>query len=62
MYDPEVAKYRYASLTGSLRRILNTKQLEGGDLIDYTKRFVQAKDIVKETVGKHIFSLFAEST
>ena len=61
MYDPKVAKYGYASLTGSLRRILNTKQLEGEDLIDYTKRFNQAKDIVKDTVGKHIFSLFVES-
>ena len=62
MYDPARAKYECASLTESIvRALLNTKQEFDEDLIDYTKRFKQAKDIFQQTVGDEILHKFVEN-
>ena len=37
------AKYPYTSLTDAVARMLNIKQMENESLIDYVKRFKQAK-------------------
>src|SRR5210317_821031 len=62
MYDPARAKYEYVTLTQSLNRILNIKQEDDENLVEYTKRFKQARDIVHDTVGKDILHAFVEMT
>ena len=62
MYNPARAKYKYVTLTESLKRILDTKQEDDESLIDYTKRFKQARDIVKDSMGLDILHNFVEST
>ena len=52
MHDPEWARYEFGSLTEAMQRIVNIKQLEDENLIDYVKRFKQAQDIFKSHVGK----------
>ena len=54
MYDPARAKYEFVTLTESLKRILSTTQENDEDLVQYTKRFKQARDIVKDSIGKEI--------
>ena len=51
MYDPARAKYEYATLTESLRRILETKQEDEESCVEYTKRYKQARDIVRDSIG-----------
>ena len=63
MYDPARAKYEYVSLTESfVRLIVDTKQDKDESLIDYTKRFKQTKDILKQAVGEEFLYKFAERT
>ena len=42
MHDPECARYEFGSLTEAMQRVVNIKQLEDENLIDYVKRFKQA--------------------
>jgi hypothetical protein len=42
MYDLACAKYEYATLMESLKRILECKQGDEETLVDYTKKFKQA--------------------
>ena len=63
MYDPARAKYEFVSLTEAFSRlIVETKQEKDESLIDYTKRFKQTKDILKQTVGNKVLQEFAERT
>ena len=63
MYDPARAKYEFVSLTEAFSRlIVETKQEKDESLIDYTKRFKQTKDILKQTVGDKVLQEFAERT
>ena len=62
MYDPARAKYEFVALTESIARILNTKQEDDEGLVEYTKRFKQAKDILKTTIGEDILHKFIENT
>ena len=62
MYDPARAKYEYVLITETLGRILNTKQEDGESLTDYTKRFKQSRDIMKESMGTKLFHEFAATT
>ena len=62
MHDPIRAKYPYASLTEAVARIVNIKQMENEDLLDYVKRFKQARDITKSHVGTEILDTFVENT
>ena len=62
MCDPARAKHEYASLTDAINRALvDAKQSHGKDLIDYAKRFKQAKDIFKQTVGDNALNSFVEN-
>ena len=51
MHDPVRAKYPYASLTEVMSRLVTMKQYENENLLEYTKRFKQAKEIMKSHVG-----------
>ena len=62
MHDPIRAKYPYASLTEAVARIVNIKQMENEDLLDYVKRFKQARDITKSHVGTEILDTFVQNT
>ncbi len=62
MYDPARAKYEFVSLTETLLRFLLLKQEDGESLMDYTKRFKQAKDILIGAVGKDFLKDFGMKT
>jgi hypothetical protein len=62
MYDPIRAKYPYASLTEALIRLMNIKQFEQEQLLDYIKRFKQFRDITKSHVGTDMLDKFVENT
>ena len=55
MHDPVRAKYPYASLTEAVARTLNIKHMESENLIDYVKRFKQARDILTSHIGSKVF-------
>ena len=56
------AKYEYIALTDSLKRILECKQGDEENLLEYTKKFKQARDILKDSVGTDILHGFVEKT
>ena len=62
MYDPDQAKYEYATLTESLRIILDTRQEDEETLVKYTKRFKQARDIVQDSIGTELLHDFVKTT
>jgi adenosyl cobinamide kinase/adenosyl cobinamide phosphate guanylyltransferase len=62
MHDPIRVKYPYASLTEALIRLMNIKQFEQEQLLDYIKRFKQFRDITKSHVGTNILDKFVENT
>ena len=61
MHYPIRVKYPYASLTEALMRTLNIKQLEHESLIDYMKRFKQARDVLKSHIGGDILNKFVKN-
>ena len=62
MHDPIRAKYPYASLTESVTRLVNMKQLEDKGLLDYVKRFKQSRDIMKLHIGSELLDKFIENS
>jgi hypothetical protein len=62
MHDPIRAKYPFASLTEAMIRMLNIKQQENKQLLDYIKRFKQFCNITKSHVGTDILNTFVENT
>ena len=62
MYDPLRVKYSYAQLTEAFERVLQVTQNDDENLLEYTKRYKQARDIVKTTVGEGILTEFVKST
>ena len=62
IHDPIRAKYPFASLTEAMIRMLNIKQLENEQLLEYIKRFKQFRDITKSHVGTDILDTFVDNT
>jgi hypothetical protein len=62
MHGPIRAKCPFASLTEAMIRMLNIKQQENEQLLDYIKRFKQFCDITKSHVGTDILDTFVENT
>ena len=62
MHSPIRAKYEYATLTDAFERLLNIKQKENEGLLDYTARYKQECDILKEYMDKDILHKFVEHT
>ena len=51
MHDPVRAQYPMAGMTDALKRLLNLRQAEDEQLLDYVKKFKQQRDIAKSYVG-----------
>jgi hypothetical protein len=62
MHDPIRAKYHFASLIKAISRMLNLKQSENEVLLNYVKRFKEARDIMKSHVGTDILDKFVKNT
>ena len=62
MHNPVRAKYPFASLTEAMVRMLNIKQQEHQQLLDYIKRLKQFQDITKSHKGTNILDKFVENT
>ena len=52
----------YASLTTTVSRLLNIKQQDRESLIEYTRRFKQARDVTLSHVGGEVLDTFVEHT
>lgn len=62
MHVPLKAVYPMWSLAETFANLVNLRQKEGEDLIGFTERFKQEKNIVKSLVGKHFLDNFIENT
>ena len=62
MHNPVRSKYPYASLTKALSRMINLKQMEQEQLLDYVKRFKQTRDIMSSHMGTDLLDKFVENT
>ena len=62
MYEPGRSKYAFVGLTEQIERILNTKQDDGENLVDYTKRFKQVRDNAKGSLGEKFLESFIKNT
>ena len=62
MYGAGRSKYAFVGLTEQIDRILNTKQDDGENLVDYTKRFKQVRDNAKGSLGKKFLESFIKNT
>ena len=62
MYEPGRSKYAFVGLTEQIDRILNTKQDDGENLVDYTKRFKQVRDNAKGSLGEKFLESFIKNT
>ena len=51
MNEPEQLKYPFSSITESLKRVANMDQKDNGNLLYYSRRLKQAKDILEAHVG-----------
>ena len=60
MHDPVRAQNPMISMTDALTRLLNFRQQEGEDLLDFVKRFKQAKDVTVSQMGKDFLRGFIE--
>ena len=60
MHEPTRARYPYATLLDAIRGVVNIKQEYNEPLLDYTKRFKEAVDVLETYVGKNILDKFIE--
>ena len=61
MHDPVRAQYPLVSMTDSLGRLLNAKQMENEPLLEYLKRFKQLRDVMKAQLGTRVLDQFVEN-
>jgi hypothetical protein len=59
-HDTVCAQYPYVSLTEALARLVNVKQYDNQNLLDYVKSFKQLRDVVKMQFGDQILNYFIE--
>ena len=62
MHDPERTKYPFAALTLALMRLLTLCQYEKENLLEYSKRFKQAADVLQAHLGTEALDGFIETT
>src|SRR5210317_2487808 len=60
MHDAVRAQYPYIAMTDGLTRLLNIKQQENEQLLDYVKRFKQTRDVTKSQIGTRLLDTFIE--
>ena len=58
VHDPVRAQYPWVSLTDNLTRLLNARQYDDENLLDYVKRMKQLLDVTKSQLGTQIFDGF----
>jgi hypothetical protein len=62
MHDPVRAQYPMVSMSEALTRLVNVKQFEGEQLLDYIKRFKQTRDVAKSHMGSDLLNRFVEQS
>ena len=62
LHDTVKSKYPYTSVTNSLRNFIMIKQNDHEQLLDYAKRFRQARDLLKSQMGTEILDKFVTTT
>ncbi len=62
MYGPSKVKFAFLTLTDQLEQVLKVRQDDDEQLNDYVKRFKQAKDNIKGTIGTEFLKGFMEKT
>lgn len=62
MHTPMRARYPLLSLSESLAKVVNLRQLENEELIDYMERFKQERNIARSQLGKGFLDSFIEYT
>ena len=62
MHDPVRGRYPYATVCDVWRTLFFTKQGENENILDYSKRFKQSRDVVKTYMGDEMFHKFVERT
>ena len=62
MHTPVKACYPLATLAETLSSLLNLRQIEGENLIDYYERFKQEEVVAKNQLGKDFLVPFVEGT
>jgi len=60
MHDSIRAQYPFVSATDALSRLLTCRQYDNEQLLDYTKRFKQQRDVVKSYLGTSLLDHFIE--
>ena len=61
MHAPRRARYPFMSLTENLATLINVKQNNSEQLVDYLERFEQDKMIIKSQLGEDVLDKFIES-
>ena len=61
MHTPIRARYPFMSLTENLASLINMKQNENEQLVDYLERFEQDKMIIKSQLGKNLLDNFIQN-
>ncbi len=61
MHDPVRAQYPMTSMTDALCRLVNVKQADSEDLLDYVKRFKQLRDVAKNQLGSAVLNTFVSN-
>ena len=62
MHDTARARYPFTLMTEALTRLLHVKQGDQEQLLDYVKRFKEARDVMKSIMGKDTCNQFVENT
>jgi hypothetical protein len=56
------AQSPFMSMTEALQRFLNLRQFEGDQLLDYVKKFKEARDVMVPYLGEEFLYKFVEKT
>ena len=62
MHDGIRERFHFASVTEALRNLFFIKQHEQESVLDYSKRFKEARDVLRSYIGDEIFHYFIERT
>ena len=60
MHVLEQSKYLFASITEAFKRVVNMKQKDNDNLLDYSKRLKQTKDVLEAQASKDILGHYVD--
>ena len=61
MHVLEQSKYPFASITEAFKRVVNMKQKDNDNLLDYSKRLKQTKDVLEAQASKDILGHYVDN-